>query len=215
MRFYCFIKLKETASLEGVESLDIIPPVNPQEVVEIAAKVKKGDSECFSAIIEEYKAFVFNFTSQLSGSREMALDMTQESFLRVFRQIGLYKPDHPFKAWLGRVVYTTSLNYLRKKRESIHIESLAQDCPLEVKDGSELPEDRIIEITTTENIRKAIAHLSEDLKATLILCQVEEVDIKDAAVILGIPEGTVKSRLFRAKQELREILVRTYGSLQV
>lgn len=215
MRFYCFLSLKETASLEGDETLDIIPLVNPQEVVEIAAKVKKGDSECFSAIVDEYRGFVFNFTSQLSGSREMALDMTQESFLRVFRQIGLYRPDHPFKAWLGRVVYTTSLNYMRKKRESVHIESLAQDCPLEVRDGSTLPEEQMIEKMTTENVRKAISQLGEDLKATLILCQVEEVDIKDAAVILGVPEGTVKSRLFRAKQELRKILERTYGSLQV
>lgn len=189
--------------------------MNPQEVVEIAAKVKKGDSECFSAIVDEYRGFVFNFTSQLSGSREMALDMTQESFLRVFRQIGLYRPDHPFKAWLGRVVYTTSLNYMRKKRESVHIESLAQDCPLEVRDGSTLPEEQMIEKMTTENVRKAILQLGEDLKSTLILCQVEEVDIKDAAVILGVPEGTVKSRLFRAKQELRKILERTYGSLQV
>ncbi len=195
--------------------MHIILPVEPIEVTEIAGRIKKGDSECFARIIDEYKGFVFNFASQLSGSRETATDLTQEVFLRVFRQLGQYRPDHPFKSWLGRVAYTTSLNYLRKKKETLHIESLAVDCPLEVKDGSMLPEDAVIENMTRENVRKAILKLPEDLRAVVVICHMDGVDIADASRMLGVPEGTVKSRLFRAKEELRKILERTFGSLSV
>ena len=189
--------------------------MSPQEITEIAVKIRRGDTESFSPIVEEYKGFVFNFANQMSNSRELAGDITQEIFLRVFTQLSKYRPDFPFKSWLGRVAYTTTLNYLRKKRESIQIESLAQDAPFEVKDESTAPEDVIIEKVTRETVRMAISRLREDLRAVVVLCEINGVDISEASAILEIPEGTVKSRLFRAKAQIKETIIRTFSSQQV
>ncbi|NTU61220.1 MAG: RNA polymerase sigma factor [Caldiserica bacterium] len=184
--------------------------VSPQEITEIAMKITKGDNEPFAGIVDEYKGFVFNFASQMSGSRELAQDLTQEIFLRVFSQLSKYKPDFPFKSWLGRVAYTTTLNYLRKKRETIAIESLAQESPFEVKDDTKLPEDVLLEKVTKESVTKAIASLKPDLRAVVVLCGIQGIEISQAAAMLDIPEGTVKSRFSRAKEDMKQAIMRTF-----
>jgi RNA polymerase sigma-70 factor (ECF subfamily) len=189
--------------------------VSPQEITEIAKKVGKGDAESFAPVVEEYKGFVFNFASQMSGSHDLAQDMTQEVFLRAFSQLSKYRPDFPFKSWLGRVAYTTILNCLRKKRESIHIESLSPEVPFEVRDESATPDEAVIEKVTRETVRNAIVQLRDDLRAVIVLCEIEGVDITEASKILQIPEGTVKSRLFRAKGELKNIILRTISGKSV
>jgi RNA polymerase sigma-70 factor (ECF subfamily) len=186
--------------------------VSPQEITEIAMKINKGDNESFAGIVEEYKGFVYNFANQMSGSKELALDLTQEIFLRVFSQLSKYKPDFPFKSWLGRVAYTTTLNYLRRKREGIAIESLAQDTQFEVKDDSNSPEDAIIEKVTKESVTRAVSLLKPDLRAVVVLCGIQGLETSSVASILGIPEGTVKSRFWRAKEEMKQIILRTFAS---
>lgn len=185
--------------------------MSPQEITEIAMKIAKGDNESFAGIVDEYKGFVFNFANQMSGSRELAQDLTQEIFLRAFSQLSKYKPDFPFKSWLGRVAYTTTLNYLRKKRETIAIESLAQESPFEVKDDThQTPEDALLEKVTKESISKAISTLKPDLRAVVVLCGIQGVEISQAAAMLGIPEGTVKSRFSRAKEDMKQAILRTF-----
>ena len=184
--------------------------MSPQEITEIAMKITKGDNESFAGIVEEYKGFVFNFANQMSGSRDLAQDLTQEIFLRAFSQLSKYKPDFPFKSWLGRVAYTTTLNYLRKKRETIAIESLAQESPFEVKDDTQTPEDALMEKVTKESVSKAIAMLKPDLRAVVVLCGIQGVEISHAAAMLDIPEGTVKSRFSRAKDDMKQIILRTF-----
>lgn len=185
--------------------------MSPQEITEIAMKISKGDHESFAGIVEEYKGFVYNFSNQMSGSKELALDLTQEIFLRAFSQLSKYKPDFPFKSWLGRVAYTTTLNYLRKKRETIAIESLAQETPFEVGDDKDTPEEVLLEKVTKESVTNAIKMLKPELRAVVILCGIECVDTASAASMLGIPEGTVKSRFWRAKEEMRQIILRTFA----
>lgn len=186
-------------------------PVSPQEITEIAMKIGKGDHESFAGIVEEYKGFVYNFSSQMSGSKELALDLTQEIFLRVFSQLSKYKPDFPFKSWLGRVAYTTTLNYLRKKRETIAIESLASEMPFEVRDDKDTPEEAFLEKVTKESVTKAISMLKPELRAVVVLCGIEGIDTSSAASMLGIPEGTVKSRFWRAKEDMKQHILRTFA----
>ncbi len=180
--------------------------VTPQEIIQIADKIKEGDKDAFRAIVEEYQGFVYNFSLRLTNNRESAYDLTSEVFLRVFTQLPKYRPDFPFKSWLGRVTYTTGLNFLRQKRETIHIEELQEDVPFQVPDDSPTPEDEVVTKSVKDAVAKAIGGLKPPFRAIITLCDIQGVSYDDAASILKIPTGTVRSRLSRARQALKDIL---------
>lgn len=178
--------------------------VTPEQIVRIAVSVRKGDRESFGPIVEEYQGFVYNFALRLvGGDRERAYDLSSEVFLRVFANLSKYSPDYPFKSWLGRVTYTTGLNYLRKKKETVHIESLAEEVPFQVPDDSPNPEEIVVNAQIKEAIEKAIVQLKPDFRAIITLCDIQNVSYEDASKILGIPTGTVRSRLSRAREALK------------
>lgn len=180
--------------------------VTPQEIIQIAGKIKKGDREAFREIVEEYQGFVYNFSLRLTNNRESAYDLTSEVFLRVFIQLPKYKPEFPFKSWLGRVTYTTGLNFLRQKRETIHIEELQEDVPFQVPDGSPTPEDEVVTKSIKDAVATAIEKLKPAFRAIITLCDIQGISYDDVASILKIPTGTVRSRLSRARQSLKDAI---------
>ncbi|HOO97705.1 MAG TPA: sigma-70 family RNA polymerase sigma factor [Caldisericia bacterium] len=180
--------------------------MEPQDVVKIAKKIEKGDNEPFAEIVEEYQGFVYNFSLRLTGNRENAWDLASEVFMRVLSQLSKYSPEFPFKSWIGRVTYTTGLNYLRKHKRTIQIESLAGDVPFEVPDDGEIPDDVVIDNSIRKSVSDAIQKLKPDFRAIITLCDIEELSYEDAAQALSIPLGTVRSRLFRARSALKKIL---------
>lgn len=184
----------------------IITLVEPQDVVKIAKKIEKGDNEPFAQIVEEYQGFVYNFSLRLTGNRENAWDLASEVFMRVLSQLSKYSPEYPFKSWIGRVTYTTGLNYLRKHKRTIQIESLAGDIPFEVPDDGEIPDDVVVDNSIRKSVSDAIQKLKPDFRAIITLCDIEELSYEDAATALNIPLGTVRSRLFRARSALKKIL---------
>ncbi len=189
-----------------VKYVCIMLPVEPQDVVKIAKKIEKGDNEPFAEIVEEYQGFVYNFSLRLTGNRENAWDLASEVFMRVLSQLSKYSPEFPFKSWIGRVTYTTGLNYLRKHKRTIQIESLAGDVPFEVPDDGEIPDDVVIDNSIRKSVSDAIQKLKPDFRAIITLCDIEELSYEDAAQALSIPLGTVRSRLFRARSALKKIL---------
>ena len=184
----------------------IITLVEPKEIVKIAGKIEKGDNEPFAQIVEEYQGFVYNFSLRLTGNRDSAWDLASEVFMRVLSQLSKYSPEYPFKSWIGRVTYTTGLNYLRKHKRTIQIESLAGDIPFEVPDDGKDPGDVVVDDSIRANVSNAIQELKPDFRAIITLCDIEEMSYEDAAAALNIPLGTVRSRLFRARSALKKIL---------
>jgi len=180
--------------------------VEPQRILEIARSIASGDRETFSSIVEEYQHFVYNFSLRLTGNRDAAYDLASEVFLRVFQQIHKYRPEYPFKSWLGRVTYTTGLNFMRKRKGEIQLDALTEDVPFEVCDDSHLPEEIVLDHSTKQEVQTAMMKLKTDFRAIIVLCDIEEVSYEEASRILGIPMGTVRSRLSRARDALRRIL---------
>ena len=180
--------------------------MKPERVVEIAEAVFAGDNEPFAEIVEEYKDFVYNFSLRLTGNREWAWDLSSDVFMRVLAKLDKYSPEYPFKSWIGRVTYTLGLNFIRKNKRSIQLESLGGEINFEVPDKGELPDDKMLGIVTKDMIEKAVAGLKPDFRAIITLCDIEELSYKEAADVLKIPLGTVRSRLFRARVELKEKL---------
>ncbi|MEZ4812098.1 MAG: sigma-70 family RNA polymerase sigma factor [Caldisericia bacterium] len=180
--------------------------MKPERVTEIAVQVSMGNNDSFAEIVEEYQDFVYNFSLRLTGNREWAWDLTSDVFMRVLAKLDKYSPEYPFKSWIGRVTYTLGLNFIRKNKRSVQLESLGGEINFEVPDKSETPDDATDRKITVDQINKAIHELKPDFKAIINICDIEEMSYKEAADILKIPLGTVRSRLFRARAELKEIL---------
>jgi len=178
--------------------------VKPERVIEIAESVSVGDNEPFAEIVEEYQGFVYNFSLRLTGNREWAWDLSSNVFMRVLAKLHKYNPGYPFKSWIGRITYTLGLNFIRKNKRSIQLESLGGEINFEVPDKDDTPETKAIILVTKEKVQRAIALLKPDFKAIVTICDIEEMSYKEAADILKIPLGTVRSRLFRARKELKE-----------
>ena len=177
--------------------------MKPERVVEIAESVSIGNNDPFSEIVEEYQGFVYNFALRLTGNRESAWDLSSDVFMRVLAKLHKYNPSYPFKSWIGRITYTLGLNFIRKNNRSIQLEALAGDINFEVSDNEDSPEKQTLTAITKEKVQKTINLLKPDFKAIITLCDIEEMSYKEAASILKIPLGTVRSRLFRARSELK------------
>ena len=126
--------------------------------------------------------------------------------MRVLAKLHKYNPSYPFKSWIGRITYTLGLNFIRKNNRSAQLEALGGDINFEVPDKGDTPDKQAIALVTKEKVQKAINLLKPDFKAIITLCDIEEMSYKEAASILRIPLGTVRSRLFRARSELKEKL---------
>lgn len=172
-------------------------------------RIRSGDEEAFLGLYRRRQGAIYRFVLHLSGSAAVAEDITQEVFLALLREECAYDPD--------RGTLSGYLFGIARKQVLRHVEKGRQDVPLEndSEDGS-LPElavvqDPLDDLTQRERIgalRRAVATLPRRYREVVVLCDLEEVDYADAAVALGCPIGTVRSRLHRARFLLLEKLNR-------
>ena len=149
---------------------------------------------------------------KLTGSPEDALDVSQETFLKAYRNLSAFRFESRFSAWLYRLAYNASMDFLRKNRDnnvySLSVESEdEEDATLDIPDSAPTPEESLVESDTRRAVREAVMKLSEDKREIIVMREFSGMSYGEIAVQLGIEEGTVKSRLSRARQSLAEILI--------
>jgi len=135
----------------------------------------------------------------------------QEALLRAYRAFGQFKRGTNFKAWILKIVLNTFINRYRKRKREPALDSLeGENLDLErtaaLADNSS-PEEQVIESRLSEEIKAAIDALPEQFRTTLWLCEVEGLSYEEAAKVTGVPLGTVRSRLSRARNMMREKLL--------
>ncbi len=175
-------------------------------------KLKAHDPKTFSQFIREFEKPIFNFLFRLIGDRTEAEDLAQEVFIAVFRKISLFREESSLKTW----VYKISFNCFRNRRKviqrtrsrDVHVEEMDSiDCsPKDASIGAS-PPDRILEGLEMERlIQNAILELDEDHRTIIVLRDVQNLSYQEVCNITGLAEGTVKSRLHRARMTLKERL---------
>lgn len=177
---------------------------------EAVRRVQAGDTEAFEPLVEKYKRKVFRLAYQVLRDQEEALDVAQEAFVKAFRALPAFKGDSAFYTWLFRITMNVALD--RKRQRATRAKSLgAEDVPPEEWERTATstdpdPEDVATGAERRERIRKGLDSLSEHHRAIIILSDIEGLQYREIAEVLGIPMGTVMSRLHHARKRLREVL---------
>jgi RNA polymerase sigma-70 factor (ECF subfamily) len=170
-------------------------------------------AEAFEALMGRSRRRVFNLAYKLSGNRWDAEDLTQEAFLRAYRSIGSYHGDRPFENWILRIVSRLFLDLVRYRKRRVTTISLdgwptdTGESPLqELPDKTPTPDRIAADAQFDERLETALATLSPEHRLLITLADVEQMDYKEIAEMLGSPVGTIRSRLHRAHKYLRRAL---------
>lgn len=170
-------------------------------------RAQHGDPDAFEQLMTPLEQMIWRVCWHYTGDREAASDCGQDTMVRVWRGLEKYHGDCAFETWVYRIAANCCIDYLRKKKRdrSESIEPLREQG-FDPADPKESTEDQVIRAEEKQRLRECIARLPEDQREALVLTQLQGVPYETAAVQLGVSEGTVKSRVNRAKAKLKEWL---------
>lgn len=172
------------------------------EEKDLICRAARGDAEAFRQLVEAYQTPAYRLAARMCGP-DSAEDVTQEAFLAAWRALPEFRGDCRFSTWLYRLVSNAAIDCLR--REKKHRDTGDVD-DLELPDGGPSPQEQAERNDTRDAVRRALDRLSPEHRQVLLLRFMQELDYGEIARALNVSEGTVKSRINRAKSKLREVL---------
>ena len=183
----------------------------------LVKKAQKGDHKAFEQLMEEHFKKIYNIAYRMTGNPDDASDMTQEVMIKLFRNIGSFKGDSKFSTWVYRVATNTCLDELKKGRRHSHTSLNTEydtgngEITYEVEDTSPTPEEMTEKKELRSMVADAVQRLSPGHRAAIILRDIKGFSYDEIAKILNCSEGTVKSRISRARASLKEVLEKDFG----
>lgn len=180
----------------------MIEKSNYSEIIAIE-KAIVGNEDGYRYLLEKYQTYAFKIAFSIVRNQENAEEVVQDSFIRVFKNIAKFKKTGKFSTWLYRIVYNTSLTSLRRKRR-IQARSLSEpeNYELDIPDNYTNGFDDLVRDDKITFVNKAIARLSESENVVVTLYYINECSIIEIAQITGWNKATIKTRLYRARQNL-------------
>lgn len=166
----------------------------------------RGDRAAFGQLVRQYQDRLFNSLFHVLGSREEAEDVAQDAFVQAFTKLNSFQKQSGFFTWLYRIAFNLAMSRMRRKRPESSIEMRREGAGEDPVDSGEAPSDAMLKAERAEQVRSALAQLSEDSRSILILREIDGCDYENIAEILEVPIGTVRSRLHRARLQLKEQL---------
>jgi RNA polymerase sigma-70 factor, ECF subfamily len=181
-----------------------LPGVDP-DLADVHA-AKAGNSAAFTILIDRLQLRVFRFILRQAASNQDAEDLTQETFLEAYRRLASFQESARFSTWVLGIAQNIVRNY-RNRSPQFRYKTVQSDSLLTLSDDRENPEESLAQQKRMERLQNGIEqHLTPELRQALIMVTMEDMDYQEAAEILQIPLGTVKTRVFRARKALREFL---------
>jgi RNA polymerase sigma-70 factor (ECF subfamily) len=171
-----------------------------------------GRDAALNDLMERHATPVFHFLCRMVGNEDDANDLAQETFVRVFRARASFRPSEKFSAWLFTIAANLARNHFRWRSRHPNVSLDTETGETEQTFGSTLPandpapNEQALTAERAEAVRTAVSKLPEDLREAIVLCEWEERSVAEAAVILEATPKAVESRLYRARQILRERL---------
>jgi RNA polymerase sigma-70 factor (ECF subfamily) len=169
-------------------------------------RARNGDHDAFASLVDAYHARVWRFLLKWVKNRDDAEELTQETFLAAWRALPTFRAGSQFSTWLLGIALNLARNHHNRtvKKRSRDVE-LDDTIYMETPSGYEVePDSRLERLQAMETLQRAIDKLPEDMRQVLIMVRLEGMQLEEVAQVLGIPSGTVKSRLSRAKARLME-----------
>lgn len=179
---------------------------------ELVQRAKQGDEESFAALVEQNQGRIYNLALRMTGNPDDALELSQEAFLNAWKGLGKFQGESSFATWLYRLTSNVCIDFLRReKRRNALSMTISLDDEEEARQA-ELPDERFsphVEAERRERqaaLRAGLNTLSAEHRRVLILRELEGLSYGEIAQVLGLEEGTVKSRIARARLALRNYL---------
>jgi RNA polymerase sigma-70 factor (ECF subfamily) len=182
----------------------------------LVQQCREGDMQAFGALVAKYQDRIFNMIYRMCGRRADAEELAQETFLKALERIGQFRGQSQFYTWLFRIGANLTISH-RRRGGRVKFQSLSGPEEFEHSQADALtaamarrrspgPEAAAVSAETSRRVMKALEALDDDFRLVVVLCDIEEMDYAQIADVLGVPIGTVKSRLHRARCMLKERL---------
>jgi len=170
------------------------------EEKDLIKKAQNGDREAFCTLMEAHESKIYALSFKYMQNTHDASDAAQDAMLKIFLNIGKFRSDAAFSTWVYRIVANTCVDLLRRKKTLVPLENYESKSPYAN------PDEDLISAEFMTGLKQAVADLPSDFKSVLVLKDLEHQKYEDIARILQISEGTVKSRLSRAREKLRRMM---------
>ena len=178
---------------------------------EIISSVLKGNVNDFEKLVTAYEKNVYNIALRMVGDPDDAADMTQETFIKAYRALSSFRGDSKFSSWLYRIASNVCLDFLRSRSRhpQVSLSTVDEDdrATFELPDMRQNPEEQLMKKLGMEAVRRGLEQLPEQQRQILVLRELGGLSYAELAHTLGLEEGTVKSRIFRARKRLCALLL--------
>ena len=179
---------------------------------ELVQRAKQGDEDSFAALVEQNQGRIYNLALRMTGNPDDALELSQEAFLNAWKGLGKFQGESSFATWLYRLTSNVCIDFLRREKRRTALSMTISPDDEEEARQAELPDERFsphVEAERRERqeaLRAGLNTLSAEHRRVLILRELEGLSYGEIAQVLGLEEGTVKSRIARARLALRNYL---------
>lgn len=178
---------------------------------EIIRSVLRGNVNDFEKLVTAYEKNVYNIVLRMVGDPDDAADMTQETFIKAYRALSGFRGDSKFSSWLYRIASNVCLDFLRSRSRhpQVSLSTVDEDdrATFELPDMRQNPEEQLMKKLGMEAVRRGLEQLPEQQRQILVLRELGGLSYAELAQTLGLEEGTVKSRIFRARKRLCALLL--------
>jgi RNA polymerase sigma factor (sigma-70 family) len=181
------------------------------DISQLIERALLGDQKSYSEIVSRYHEQIYHFIYRMVKDTAQAEDLAQETFIKAFRALATFNSDYAFSTWLYKIAANNCIDFFRKKK----LKTFSLDTPIQVKDGEvhrdfadreQTPEHEIMSRERTNQIQFAIDSLPVKYKEAILLRHSKDKSYEEIAEELSIPLGTVKVRIFRAREMLKSKL---------
>lgn len=189
------------------------PTLTPEQIQGLVRRARAGDSAAFEQLIDCYKHRIYNYVLRMVGDPDTAEDIAQETFIRAYSSLASFRGASSVQTWLYRIASNLAIDTMRRRKYRYN--SFSLDEPLstldtevsrDIEDEGPGPERQLQTRQLQQKVTDAIARLSPKLRTVIILYELQNMSYEEIAEILGAPLGTIKSRLFNAREQLKELL---------
>ena len=176
---------------------------------ELISRARAGDQKAFESLLKQYKSLVYAIMLKMVHNPQEAEDLTQEAFMKAFHAIRAFNEEYAFSTWLMKIATNNCIDFLRKKKLKTYsidqpIQHKDEEIQIELPASDPTPERQLLTDEQTRIIQQAIEELPPLYRHVILLRHQEEKSYEEIAEILDVPIGTVKARIFRAREMLNK-----------
>jgi RNA polymerase sigma-70 factor (ECF subfamily) len=177
---------------------------------ELITTALNGREESFEELVRRYQRPIVNYVYRMLGDYDASLDVTQEIFIKVYNSLARYSSEYKFTTWLYRIAHNAAIDYMRRQnpnQQSLELENDEGNYQLQIESPNPTPEQERERDEWRMEIESVVRCLPNNYRDLIILRHSQDLSYEEIAEITNLPLGTVKNRLFRAREMMREMFI--------